>query len=100
MALTDSGLAIWHVDELGDNKYEQMTPEYHYECSLIQADGENDLEHGNNDGDDKDLFCQGGNDRFADSTTPSSKWWDGTSSGLDIYNIGPAGETITFSVKL
>jgi M6 family metalloprotease-like protein len=100
MALTDSGLAIWHVDELGDNKYEQMTPASHYECSLIQADGENDLEHGNNDGDDKDLFHQGGNGRFADSTTPSSKWWDGTPSGLDIHNIGPAGQTITFSVKL
>ena len=99
-ALSASGLAIWHIDELGDNNNEQMTAGSHYECSLIQADGENDLERGKNDGDDKDLFYKGGNDRFADSTNPNSKWWDGTSSGLDIYNIGPAGEAVTFSVKI
>ncbi len=96
-ALTDSGLAIWHVDELGDNSNEDMTPESHYECSLEQADGQYDLEHGGNYGDHKDLFCAGENDRFADSTQPNSKWWDGTSSGLDIHSISQAGQVITFS---
>jgi hypothetical protein len=99
-ALTDSGLAVWHVDELGSNNNEQMTPTSHYECSLVQADAQYDLEHGNNSGDDKDLFSAGENDRFADSTQPSSKWWDGTSSGLDIHGIGPAGETMIFSANV
>lgn len=98
--LADSGLAIWHIDELGNNNNEQMTAGSHYECSLVQADGENDLEHGKNDGDDKDLFHKGGNDRFADSTKPNSKWWDGTSSGLEIYNIGLSGQKVAFSVKI
>jgi hypothetical protein len=36
-SLPASGLAIWHIDELGDNQNEQMTPSQHYECSLVQA---------------------------------------------------------------
>ena len=43
-ALPGSGLAIWHIDELGDNENQGMTPNSHYECSLVQADGEFDLE--------------------------------------------------------
>ncbi|MCA9234322.1 MAG: M6 family metalloprotease domain-containing protein [Planctomycetales bacterium] len=98
-ALPDSGLAIWHVDELGSNNNEQMTPGSHYECSLEQADGQFDLEHGQHAGDEKDLFHAGWRDRFADSTTPSSKWWDGTASGLDVYGIGPTGTQMTFSAN-
>jgi hypothetical protein len=43
-ALPDEGLAIWHIDEDGDNSSEQMTADSHYECSLEQADGQFDLE--------------------------------------------------------
>src|SRR5262249_16316508 len=39
-ALPDEGLAIWHIDEDGDNSNEQMTADKHYECSLEQADGQ------------------------------------------------------------
>ncbi len=44
-ALPGSGLAIWHIDELGDNQNEQMTAARHYECSLEQGDGRHDLEN-------------------------------------------------------
>jgi M6 family metalloprotease-like protein len=98
-ALPDSGLTIWHVDELGYNSNEQMTPASHYECSLEQADGLFDLEHGEPGGDDQDLFHAGWKDRFANSTLPNSKWWNGTSSGLEVYNIGPAGAQMTFSAN-
>lgn len=96
-ALPDSGLAIWHVDELGSNSNEQMTLASHYECSLEQADGRFDLERGVPGGDDKDLFHSGWRDRFTDSTVPASKWWDGTSSGLVVHDISPAGAQMTFS---
>jgi M6 family metalloprotease-like protein len=99
-ALTDSGLAIWHVDELGNNSNEHMTPASHYECSLVQADGRNDLETPGGVSDDRDLFHAGWRDQFADSTLPASKWWDGTSSGLDVHNISPAGRQITFSANV
>jgi hypothetical protein len=97
--LPSQGLAIWHVDELGSNNHQQMTPSSHYECSLLQADGRFDLERNLNIGDAGDLYSQGNIDRLDGTTTPSTKWWDGSASGLDISGIGPAGPAITFSVK-
>lgn len=99
-SLTGSGLAIWHVEELGSNNDEQMTATSHYECALEQADGRFHLEHGANNGDSRDLFRADTSARFADSTLPASKWWDGTSSGLDIHNISSAGQEMTFSADV
>jgi M6 family metalloprotease-like protein len=92
-AIPGSGLAIWHVDEQGRNSYEQGSPDRHYECALMQADGRRDLEHNRNPGDDLDLYPAGGNTRFANTTVPDSRWWDGSSSGVDVQGIQltPAG---------
>ena len=98
-ALPASGLAIWHIDELGNNDNQDMTPASHYECSLEQADGEFDferLEPNRPFGDANDLFHGGGNTRFGDATNPDSRWWDGTSSGLSITNISNNGPIMTF----
>jgi M6 family metalloprotease-like protein len=96
LALPDSGLAIWHVDETGDNGNEQMTPASHYECSLLQADGLFDLEHGNGIGDSGDLYKLAGVSQISNSTSPSSHWWDKSDSTLNLREIGPAGSAITF----
>jgi M6 family metalloprotease-like protein len=97
-SLPGSGLAIWHVDELGDNQNEQMTPAQHYECSLVQADGRFDLENDRtNRGDASDLFGVGINDTFDGSSSPGSNWWDGTPSRLSITSISAAGATMTFN---
>ncbi len=97
-ALPDSGLAIWHVEESGSNNNEQMTAALHYECSLEQADGNFDLENNSNSGDSTDLFPASGITEFDDATTPNSKWWDGTSSGLEVSNISASSNTMTFQV--
>ena len=99
-ALPDEGLAIWHVDEEGDNSHEQMTTGSHYELSLEQADGLFQLERQRNQiGDAGDLFA-GPLARFGDSTLPDSKWWNGTSSNLRIEQISAAGQSITFKCFL
>lgn len=95
-SLPSSGLAIWHVDENGYHDYEDMTPDMHYECSLVQADDRFDLEKYVNAGDSTDLFNKNNGSKFGDSTKPNSKWWDGTPSGLEISDIGEAGREITF----
>jgi M6 family metalloprotease-like protein len=95
-ALPDAGLAIWHVDEKGKNEHEQMTARLHYECSLEQADGRFDLEKAEDAGDRDDLFPFNGNDQFGNATQPDSKWWDGTSSGLEIRGIRQDGTALTF----
>lgn len=99
-ALPDEGLAIWHVDEDGDNRREQMTSSSHYELSLEQADGLFQLERQRNQiGDASDLFA-GPGARFAEGTTPDSKWWNGTSSNLTIDQISVAGASVTFRCLL
>lgn len=98
--LPDAGLAIWHVDEDGDNSREQMTPASHYELSLEQADGLFQLERQRGHlGDAGDLYA-GPGARFANDTTPSSKWWNGTSSNLTIDQISSAGASISFRCLL
>ncbi len=95
-SLRDSGLAIWHVDETGDNSREQMTPASHYELSLEQADGLFQLERARGEmGDAGDLY-EGAAARFADDTTPSSRWWNGTASNLTIDQITASGPTMRF----
>jgi M6 family metalloprotease-like protein len=97
-ALPDAGLAVWHVDELGSNSNEQMSPSQHYECALVQADGRNDLEKKSNNGDASDLFRATQYDKFSDKTQPNSNWWDATKSGLEMTSISPAGSVMSFSV--
>ena len=98
-ALPSAGLAIWHVDELGSNNNEQSTAASHYECALKQADGLFQLEHNANYGDQDDLYPNGGKTSFHDSSTPSSRWWNGQSSGLTISNIADNGAFVTLDVK-
>ncbi len=94
-SLPDEGLAIWHAEEDGNNSNEQMTPSKHYELSLEQADGDFSLEKSLQYGDSTDLFGQA-NKHFSDTTVPSSKWWDGTMSKLDIREISAPGAVISF----
>ena len=100
MSLPDEGLAIWHVDEDGSNNNEHMTPDSHYELSLEQADGRFSLETSSgHPGDETDLYGQGTN-RFGDTTTPSSRWWDGTASNLEIFDIEADGDEAHFRARL
>ena len=94
-ALPDAGLAIWHVDEQGDNSNEAMTAASHYELSLEQADGLFEMEHSRGAlGDAGDLYA-GAGARFADDTTPASKWWDGTASHLSIEQISASAAAMS-----
>jgi subtilisin-like proprotein convertase family protein len=95
-ALPGEGLAIWHIDEDGNNSFEHMSAGSHYECSLEQADGLFQLERGRGlYGDPADLFA-GPAARFADNTRPDSKWWSGSPSQLTIDQISAAGPSVTF----
>jgi M6 family metalloprotease-like protein len=97
-SLPSEGLAIWHIDEDGNNQNEQMTETWHYECSLEQADGRFDLERNRNQGDSEDLFSASGSRSFGDGTLPNSKWWDGTPSGLEITNVSFPSLSMTFQI--
>lgn len=99
-SLPGSGLAIWHVDELGSNEHEDMTSDLHYECSLEQADSQFDLEKQFNLGDKYDLFSEPSYTLFSGSSNPDSNWWDGSPSGLEILEIGSPGEELAFRAAI
>lgn len=94
--LPDSGLAVYHCDTRGSNEYQDGTPDEHYQCALIQADGKFDLERTTRGGDDGDLFESVDGIALSDGTIPDSKEWDGTDSGLIISDIALSASTIEF----
>ena len=94
--LPDAGLAIWHVDEYGSNNNQEMTPSSHYEATLVQADGDWDLEHNVNTGDGTDLWSAPGYTECTASTDPNTQWWDGTQSLLAVTNISANSAVMSF----
>ncbi|GBC61304.1 peptidase M6 [Desulfonema ishimotonii] len=94
--LPDSGLAVYHCDPLGSNEWQSGSADRHYQCALIQADGSLDLETNRNSGDTGDLFAAISGVALSHDTTPHSKAWDGTESGLSLLDVSAAGEVITF----
>ena len=96
--LPSSGLAVYHCDTQGSNEWQGGSAVHHYQCGLLQADGSFHLENNMNQGDPGDFFAARPGIVLSDSTVPSTRWWDGTESGLCIADIGAAGETMTFRV--
>lgn len=96
--LPASGLAVFHCDTLGSNEWEDGTRNRHYQCALIQADGHLDLESNQNGGDHTDLFQQKSGIALAHDTTPHSREWDGTDSGLILSDVSVPGQVIQFRV--
>lgn len=100
--LPGSGLAIWHIDELGSNARPLDMPEdhQHAECRLLQADAQDDLGRGEGDGDTQDLFSPDPGPVFADNTPLAALWWDGTPSGLQIHSLEAEGDDLVFIAEL
>jgi hypothetical protein len=104
--LPASGIAIWHIDELGDHSDQRMIPNtlhQNYEVTLVQADNEWDFQLNHNDGDWYDLYydgngAQGYNNEFSDISAPHAYWWDGSASGLALHNISAQAPTMSFQV--
>ena len=96
--LPGSGLLIWHINE-DKNQYDER---YCHTVSLMQADGEQDLEYPRNDGDAGDPYPGTTNNRsFGMYTIPSSllcgtlqngNMWD-----MLIDNISDSNYTMSFN---
>ena len=95
-SLPASGLAVYHCDTMGSNEWQQATPTKHYQCGLLQADGNFHLENGTNNGDRSDLFASQAGTALAYGTNPSSQRWDRSDSGLKVAEIGAPGDKISF----
>ncbi len=115
--LPQGGLAIWHIDEdasnvegyPGQEGIQWPLNKKHYRVALVQADGNYDLEHRNNNGDQFDLFHGEGVDylgpsvNFVDGPYPSTDSYTNTMparTGVLIHEISKSDISMTFSVKL
>ncbi len=104
--LPGEGLAVWHIDESKpDNNHECSPPadcsKNHYKVSLVQADGNWDLERGNNKGDDGDLYPGSANNTaFTGASTPASQLYSGLSNIADVTSISPSQSTMTATLSV
>ncbi|HET7545371.1 MAG TPA: M6 family metalloprotease domain-containing protein [Polyangiaceae bacterium] len=95
--LAAGGLLLWHFDKSisGNNPPQKL------ELAVVQGGGTRILSATTwpSPGSAKtDFFRKDVNAEFGAMTTPASKWNDGSASGLRIYDIGPSGPTVEFSV--
>jgi len=89
--LPGAGLLVWHVDE----SIFSNSDENHPKVALVQADGNCDLENGNDRGDGGDPFPGSANKTSWNTTsTPNSKSYAGVSTGISISSIQLIGEEI------
>lgn len=96
--LPASGLAVYHCDTLGSNEFQDGLGTRHYQCALLQADGNSDLEHNVNQGDGTDLFGGVAGVALSNATRPSTRLWSGADSGLVLGDIGLPDAKIKFRV--
>lgn len=101
-----SGIAIWHIDELGDKDIQSLeynSVHYNYECTLVQADNLWHFQNNVNSGDANDLYYQGNTaagytNQFNDMSQPSARWWDGTKSKMKVRDFSASGPIMTFNI--
>ncbi len=91
------GLLIWHIDSTLDDsqysfKYDNSYTEHKY-IRLMEADGLEEIEQFES-ADEGDFYLK--NNLFSASTSPGSRKYDGTNSGVFVKNISDAGQTISF----
>ena len=97
-SLPSAGLAVYHCDTSGSNEWQGGTPTRHYQCGLLQADGREDLERNANGGDPGDLFADRPGPVLTHQSSPSSRVWAGSDSGLLIGDVSATGPIMNFQV--
>jgi M6 family metalloprotease-like protein len=95
--LKGKGLLVLHFDkDIGRND-----PPNPLSLAVVQADGKGDLNQTmwpSPGSDALDYFSKSTGAAFGSGSNPSAKWNNGTASGLNLHDIGPAADTIGFYV--
>ncbi len=109
--MPQGGICVWHIDEGKTNNQDEGFPgqagwpgnNNHYKVALLQADGNYDLERGNNRGDGGDVYHGGGVSQISANTVPNTNsYQDGTNNATDVTLCvtDPSGDVMEFSYFL
>ena len=96
------GVAIWHVKDIlsscsnvSTNNCEAQSPKL---LDLEEAN-DADLDNGSSYGRTTHLFYNGNSVSFSNSSTPNSKLYDNSSSGISATSISAAGDCMTLTIS-
>ena len=90
--MSGEGLLIWHIDDSQSGN----SDEDHKLVDLEEADGNDDLDHATNRGDEGDPYNSGS---FTKDSYPDSLAYNGTESGWKIENIEMDGSNIIVDIS-
>ena len=100
--LYTGGVAIWHVKDIlsscsniSTNNCEAQSPKL---VDLEEANN-GDLDNGSSKGRTTHLFYSGNSVTFDNSSTPNSKLYDNSSSGISATSIIAAGDSMTLTIS-
>ena len=101
--LRGSGLLMYHIDrnlaDIWPASNSINVTNTHLGIKLYEADGDEDLANGTNNGDSGDPYPgASSNTALAGSSTPNSDLWSGTPSGVEITGISASAATMTADV--
>ena len=107
---TGDGMVIFHIDDTAEYNTEGYPGQggwpangNHYRVAVLQADGDYDLERGNNRGDSGDAYRASGVDAIGPATTPSTDAYQFNNSGPtghEITSISAAGASMFFDFNI
>ena len=94
------GLAVWHVKDIlstcsNNNTCESQSPKLVDLEEASDADLDNDSSRGRT----THLFYSGNSSTFDNSSTPDSKLYDNSSSGISVTSISAAGDNMTLTIS-
>jgi len=94
------GAAIWHIKDIlstcyDNNSCETQSPKL---VDLEEAN-DGDLDNSSSSGRTTHLFYSGNNSTFDNSSTPDSKLYDNSSSGISATSISAAGDSMTLTIS-
>jgi immune inhibitor A len=107
VSVPGEGIVIYHVDEntYGNDDQRCGSGDPHYELAVEQADGQCDLENNSNRGDEGDPWPGTGgvenpNYAFNLLSTPNTRAYDDSPTGVSIFNIHMEGDDGYVSVAV
>ena len=96
------GVAIWHVKDILSSCFNVSTNNCEVQSpKLLDLEEANDadLDNGSSKGRTTHLFYSGNSVTFDNSSTPNSKLYDNSSSGISATSISTAGDSMTLTIS-